>query len=162
VGRLSPRSPWLVEVLLDAAQRTASQIGITVRIPASSSELDVARKLVSDAAAGFGLDSHSSYEFVYAANEAVTNAIRHGSPDSRGFIELSVQGQGDRLTLIVRDFGTFKRPAASPSSTAENGRGFALMTSLTDDLQLTAEPGCTTIRLSKLLGMPAKGIASDA
>ncbi len=42
-----------------------------------------------------------------AFNEAVTNAIRHGAPDEHGHIHLSVLVDGERLTLAVRDYGTF-------------------------------------------------------
>lgn len=149
-------------------------------MPAERSQLSAARRWVQNAADAFGLSAASAYDFVYAVNEAVTNAIRHGKPDARGLIHLSIDADGDRLTFTVRDSGTFSGPLPDsavrvevvtrllevvrplpdvdaragletpmPTTLAEHGRGFALMVSLTDAVRLCAEPGSTTVSLSK-------------
>ncbi len=122
-----------------------------LRLRALSSELGRARDYVRDAARRFGFDPRHVYELVYAANEAVTNAIRHGTADAAGCITVEVRGEDDRLTLLVRDSGTFVEPTQVVSTTPEHGRGFALMASLVDDVRVSAEPGRTTIELSKAL-----------
>jgi anti-sigma regulatory factor (Ser/Thr protein kinase) len=111
--------------------------------------LGTARRYAGKAAAAFGLDADSSYEFVYAVNEAVTNAIRHGAPDARGLIRLTIAADAERLTFIVRDYGTFAMPILPPTTESEHGRGFALMASFVDEVKLCAEPGSTTVSLSK-------------
>jgi anti-sigma regulatory factor (Ser/Thr protein kinase) len=140
--------PWLVEVLLGAEQQAVGHGG-EFRLLAEGSELGLARQYVRDAAESFGFDPDRGYELVYAVNEAVTNAIRHGAPDAEGCISLSVYERGDRLTFVVRDFGSWVMPTLQSSAMADHGRGFALMASLVDDVQLSVEPGCTTISLSK-------------
>jgi anti-sigma regulatory factor (Ser/Thr protein kinase) len=123
-----------------------------LHIPARRSELGAARKYAGEVAEAFGLDADSCYEFVYAVNEAVTNAIRHGASDEEGMIHLSIIADADRLTFVVSDQGTFTMPvldATEIAETAEHGRGLALMASLVDEVQLCIEPGGTTVRLSK-------------
>src|SRR6202035_521229 len=55
-----------------------------LRLRCHPSELRHARCHVDEAAAEFGLGPAERYQFVFAVNEAVTNAIRHGEPDSDG------------------------------------------------------------------------------
>lgn len=123
----------------------------TLRLPARPSKLGAAREYVHRAAAAFGLDAERCEEVVFAVNEAVTNAIRHGAPDEHGHIHLSVRIDGDRLTLAVRDCGTFLASRVDPAGAAgaERGRGFALMTHVMDAVQLCVAPGSTTVLLSK-------------
>jgi stage II sporulation protein AB (anti-sigma F factor) len=143
--------------------RTAVEPGVAslpvseLRLPARGSELSAARQYVDEAAAAFGFDADGRYECVFAVNEAVTNAIRHGAPDEQGLIHLSVVADGDRLTFAVRDWGMFAIPvwdgtipALETTMSSEHGRGFALMDSLMDEVLLHLEPGSTVIRLSKV------------
>jgi serine/threonine-protein kinase RsbW len=129
----------------DAAEAADSELSL----PARRSELAAARRYAADGAAAFGLDPESSYEFVFAVNEAVTNAIRHGGSDDQGRIHLSIIADADRLTFAVRDRGTFVMPVLDGAENAEHGRGLALMASLVDEVQLEIDPGGTTVRLSK-------------
>jgi serine/threonine-protein kinase RsbW len=132
-------------VQLEASSHAVSEL----RLPARPSELSAAREYAEEAAAAFGLDADGCYEFVFAVNEAVTNAIRHGTPDRQGQIHLSIAASADRLTFVVRDCGTFVPFIRVSNSRSEHGRGLALMAKLVDEVQLCSEPGGTTVRLSK-------------
>ena len=129
----------------DLATPATSELHVLAR----RSELGVARKYAEDLAAAFGLDADSRYEFVYAVNEAVTNAIRHGASDEEDMIHMSITADADRLTFAVRDQGTFVMPEADAPEVSEGGRGLALMASLVDEVDLHIDPGGTTVRLSK-------------
>jgi stage II sporulation protein AB (anti-sigma F factor) len=121
-----------------------------LHLPAHSGYLAFARLFVRRAAAACELDEDQAYELEYAFNEAVTNAIRHGRPDDQGLIRLSALWQGGRLTLAVHDSGTFIVPMARPADAcAESGRGLALMAQFVDEVEVSNEPGATTVRLSK-------------
>ena len=120
-----------------------------LRLPARPSQLPAARQYADRAAVAFGLDAKGRYQFVYAVNEAVTNAIRHGAPDRYGLIELSIAVDSKGLTFSVRDYGTFVAEIPQPAAGAEHGRGFALMASLVDEVQLSIGAGRTAVRLSK-------------
>jgi anti-sigma regulatory factor (Ser/Thr protein kinase) len=119
-----------------------------LRLPAQPAKLETARSYAREAATAFGLDAERCHEFVFAVNEAVTNAIRHGAPDQHGEIHLSVLADGDRLTLTVRDYGTFVASDMRYAALSESGRGFATMIRLMDAVHLCVGSGSTTVRLS--------------
>lgn len=133
--------------------------GIELRLPAHPTQLKRARDCVAAAATGFGFDHKTGYELVFAVNEAVTNAIKHGRPDADGTISLSIEADGDALVCTVQDRGPFI-PRRSTSETDESGRGFTFMTALTDDFELVLEPGATIVRLRKAL--PAEPVEQGA
>jgi anti-sigma regulatory factor (Ser/Thr protein kinase) len=124
-------------------------VAAELRIGARASELAAARRYAEAAASAFGFDAEESYDFAYAFNEAVTNAIRHGAPDEDGDILLSALAVEGRLVLSVRDSGAFAMPTWPPRSEPEGGRGFALMERLVDDVQVRIEHDGTTVTLSK-------------
>lgn len=133
-----------------ALEHTGAGIAIgDLRLPAHPAKLNVAREYAHRAAATFGLDADRCHEFVFAVNEAVTNAIRHGSPDAHGDIHLSVSADRDCLTFSVRDYGTFSGYAPVGAIDADRGRGFMLMVRVMDAVQLCIGAGSTTVRLSK-------------
>jgi serine/threonine-protein kinase RsbW len=121
-------------------------------LPAELSQLAAARTFARQAATAYGFDGDGCYEFAYAVNEAVTNAIRHGLPDEHGFIRVTITAEADRLTCAVRDWGTFATPARAPAARAadaEHGRGLALMRMLMDEVRLHISSGGTVVYLSK-------------
>jgi anti-sigma regulatory factor (Ser/Thr protein kinase) len=126
-----------------------------LHLPARPSRLSAARAYAWRAAAAFGFDAEACDEFVFAVNEAVTNAIRHGLPDEHGLITLHALSDGESLTMSVRDHGTFLASPPPVTAYAESGRGFALMTRLTDAVQLSVGQGTTTVHLSKTLSRRA-------
>jgi serine/threonine-protein kinase RsbW len=134
--------------------RDGQRIGLgasDLYVPARRTELGAARKFAAEAADELGFDPGTCYEFVYAVNEAVTNAIRHGASDEDGMIHLRIVAHGDRLTFAVHDRGTFMMPVIDSDASTEHGRGLALMASLVDEVELHIGPGGTTVRLSKTL-----------
>jgi len=121
-----------------------------LRLPAKRSELQRGREYADQAAASFGFGEPERFQFVFAVNEAVTNAIRHGTADQAGTIGLRIAAHGDRLTVDVCDCGPFVAPAADDGTPMpDHGRGFALMAKLMDELEVWARPEGTTIRLAK-------------
>lgn len=119
------------------------------RVPARPSVLVHVRRDVEQAAARFGFEGRERTAFVFAANEAVTNAIRHGSPDAAGTIRLCISADGERLSLAVFDSGPFVPPTRRRGRLEGGGRGFELMEKLVDEVEVHAEPGRTMVRLSK-------------
>jgi anti-sigma regulatory factor (Ser/Thr protein kinase) len=128
---------------------TLSHATSELRLAAQPSQLGRAREYARAAAAACSFDEERCYEVVCAFNEAVTNAIRHGLPDEQGQIDLSADSDGERLTLAVRDYGTFVVSALAATPRSEGGRGFALMAGLMDSVELRVSPASTTVRLSK-------------
>ncbi len=134
---------------------TAQTYRSDLRLLAEPRQLTRARQFVRDAATSHGLDERATYEFVYAVNEAVTNAIKHGGAEPDGTIGLRIELIADSIICSVRDRGPFVPPAAFPGpNLAESGRGFAFMSALTDEVQLAVGPGATVVRLCKQLAGP--------
>lgn len=144
---LSP--PWLTPA--DAASALAeASVPVEIRLPAESSELGRARDFVTEAGREFGLERKACFELVFAVNEALTNAIRHGSPASDGTVGLRIEFQRDELVCLVSDCGPFIPPRTKSDPTSdEGGRGFAFMSALTDEFELSVEPGNTVVELRK-------------
>lgn len=140
----SPASPPLLE-------RRAERDGLLdLRLRARPSELKHARERVAGVGERFGLGAKPCYEFVFAVNEAVTNAIKHGRADREGTIGLRLDADGDELICTISDSGPFVAPAeiADPQY-SESGRGFAFMSALVDELELSAQADGTVVRLRK-------------
>lgn len=139
----------------------AADTELELRLPSRPAQLKRARDWVAAAATDFGFGRKDCFDLVFAVNEAVTNAIKHGSPDEDGMIALAIETDGDAMICSVRDSGPFlpadPAPAAGP---AESGRGFAFMSALTDEFELLVEPDATVVRLRKLLGDDA--LVADA
>jgi anti-sigma regulatory factor (Ser/Thr protein kinase) len=122
-----------------------------IELLAHRSELALARRYTAQVAGEFGLDNARTTELVYAVNEAVTNAIRHGMPDSAGRIRVGFVATADCLTFKISDYGTFVMPLGDPGADAGHGRGFQLMSRLADRVWLYAGPSGTTVMLAKEL-----------
>jgi len=120
-----------------------------LRLPAVPSQLVIAREHVERAALAVGFDARAVHEIVFAVNEAVTNAIRHGRPDQTGTIGLLIEHDRDGLTCVVSDSGSFIPSVPDGSPMAEQGRGFVFMASLMDEVDLTRGPEGTVVRLRK-------------
>jgi anti-sigma regulatory factor (Ser/Thr protein kinase) len=120
-----------------------------LRLRPLASELQRARRFADDAAALFGLDQRERHDFRLAASEAVANAIEHGRACSDGMIHLWVSQRPRRLTLGVRDAGTFVPKPPEDDPLRERGRGLLLMSGLVDVLALSRVDGHTQVELSK-------------
>ena len=109
------------------------------------SELQLARRMAEQAADDFGLDEDARFRLTLAANEAVANAIEHGSPGPDGTVLVRVHDDGDAVRFEVRDWGTFK--AGAPDPEAVRGRGLPLMASLVDEVDLKPGDDGTSVTL---------------
>jgi len=121
-----------------------------------------ARAFVDAIAEQAGFDAAERYQITMAANEAVSNALEHGSPCIGGRVHVSAEVGADALALAVRDCGRFAAGSAEPDRIAERGRGFAFMNLMMDEVRLDAAPGRTTVRLVKRRGPEPEVAPPDA
>jgi anti-sigma regulatory factor (Ser/Thr protein kinase) len=107
------------------------------------------RDCVDGATEDAGFDELARYEIKLAVNEAVTNAIRHGSesPDDR--VELRLEYREEELFVCVADSGVFVHRFQLPRDLRERGRGLTFIAELMDGLEVRPQPEGTTISFSK-------------
>jgi anti-sigma regulatory factor (Ser/Thr protein kinase) len=115
-------------------------------------ELTNARGFADRAAEAFGLAEDERYAFTFAVNEAVSNAIEHGSPSPDGTIRLSTAVEDGALAFYVWDWGCFTPDATAPQALPERGRGLAFMAAMVDEVDLRRVDDATVVRLAKRPG----------
>jgi serine/threonine-protein kinase RsbW len=145
----SPHSPEPLEARTAVEADPLGALPRELRLPAVPAQLVIAREHVARAALAVGFDDRATHDIVFAVNEAVTNAIRHGKPDQTGTIGLLIEPDGDGLTVVVSDSGSFIPSVPDGSPMAEHGRGFVFMSSLMDQVDLVRRPEGTLVRLRK-------------
>lgn len=86
-------------------------------------ELRAVRREIEALCERMGLDEETAGRVALAVDEAITNIIRHAydnRPD--GTIRLEARRDGDRLTLVLRDFGRCVDPGTIRSRDLEDVR----------------------------------------
>ncbi|MGH2834322.1 MAG: ATP-binding protein [Solirubrobacteraceae bacterium] len=121
-----------------------------LHLPAEPEALSTARQYLSETALSCGLEGTDHYQFLYAVNEALTNAIKHGIPDGLGMITLGVAQDSLSLTATVYDPG-HASTISKRATDNEGGRGLGLMLAMTDALNIQSDESGTTVSLTKRL-----------
>lgn len=124
-----------------------------LEIPPDTARLGEVRELVDGAALDAGFGERERFQIRLAVSEAVTNAIRHGSPDAeRDRIEVRCRAEQGGLAVYVRDRGRFGPRGDSYARSGIGGRGLAFMGTLMDEVDVRIEDSGTVLRLAKRPG----------
>jgi anti-sigma regulatory factor (Ser/Thr protein kinase) len=118
-------------------------------VSAEPAELAQTRRLADEAAASYGLREDDRFAFMFAVNEAVSNAIEHGSPSPDGTIQLRFAEEPEALVFCVRDYGRFAPKPLVRDETDTRGRGLAFMAAMVDRVDVCRGSTGTLVRLSK-------------
>ncbi len=122
-----------------------------ISLPADLSRLLEARRFAEQAAADFGFDEAVQHQIKLAANEAVANAIEHGSARSGDEVVLRALEEDDALAVYVNDRGSFIPRMLHRGAMPERGRGLAFMDLLMDEVEVRPSSSGTEVRLLKRL-----------
>jgi anti-sigma regulatory factor (Ser/Thr protein kinase) len=98
-----------------------------------------------------GLAERRVPDFVFAINEAATNALLHGRPPAR----LRAWLAGDRVVAEITDAGRLENPLAGrfrPRPAWPSGRGVWLINQMCDLVELRPADAGTTIRMHVRVG----------
>jgi serine/threonine-protein kinase RsbW len=110
---------------------------LNLTLPPTSSCLPDLRRSVARTLGGVGEEVLA--DVLLALDEAVSNAIRHGSRAGDPVL-VSVQADGEWVELMVRDGGPTPRlprlPAEPPPALQTGGRGLWLILQLVDEVRL--------------------------
>ena len=122
-----------------------------VSLPADLAHLPEARDFVDRAAAEFGFDDERRAQIKLATNEAVANAIEHGSPPAGADVRLRAAEEDGALAIYVTDAGMFVPRTLRRGELPERGRGMAFMGIFMDEVDVRPGPDGTEVRLLKRL-----------
>lgn len=128
----------------------------SVELPANSASLARMRSEVCEMLAPLAIPEATQFDIRVAVGEALSNAIRHGSPrGEHDPVGITVTAYADRVVVAVLDRGIGFDGAADASGDpyASSGRGVMFMRALMD--HVTFEPmtaGGTAVTLVKHLG----------
>ena len=129
-----------------------------LRIPATLEELHNVYTWADEHLTQTGVPESKRFDIMLALSEAVTNAIRHGSAESKSHsVDIEVVVTESTVNLSVRDQGKGFAPDTLPDPTAEanlhvpNGRGVYLIKTLADDVQFDFSEDGTTVSVRFIL-----------
>jgi serine/threonine-protein kinase RsbW len=126
-------------------------------LTAAPESAPIARAIVRDAAAEYGLDGETTWDLMLATSEAVANAVLHGSAceGAEHGVLLIIEVDETSISIEVCDCGSFDahlRPAAQDDI---GGRGIPIIAALADHFELIPEPFQTRVRFGKRLPVAA-------
>jgi anti-sigma regulatory factor (Ser/Thr protein kinase) len=121
----------------------------SLRIPADLSRLIDVRELVRSAAAEVDAGPACTADLVQAVDEAATNAIVHGHAGRRGWVEVVVSTDDDRLIVTIADDAqafdptTVETPdlTVHPRERRPGGMGVLLARLCVDEMTYRPRPG---------------------
>lgn len=120
-------------------------------LPADLAHLSEVRRFAEEAAAEYGFESAEQQQVKLAANEAVANAIEHGSSRVADEVVVRALEEDDALAIYVNDHGSFVPRMLHRGAMPERGRGLAFMDLLMDEVEVRPSSSGTEVRLLKRL-----------
>jgi serine/threonine-protein kinase RsbW len=141
----------------------------TVTIPSATRYLARVRRFVDQQTAAAGLSERDADAVRLAVDEACANAIEHAyDGQETGEVEVAVEREPERFTVIVRHYGVPFDPAAyrppninrSIHERRKGGFGVALMHRLVDTVEYRQRDGASEVCLVKRLNGNDGDVAS--
>ncbi len=133
--------------LLALRTSTTLEEGLTLTVPSQPKALTAARRALEQWFRRVGASTQESEDLVLACNEAIANAIYHAYGPRTGSVLVEAELIKDRIVITVSDQGLWEQPQHR-----EGGRGFQLMRSLVDRLEVERSASGTAVRMSRRLG----------
>jgi anti-sigma regulatory factor (Ser/Thr protein kinase) len=110
---------------------------IRLTLPARAENVALVRHVCSALAEALAMPERVTEDMRLAVTEACTNVVRHAYGEEDGPIDVQIESDGDRLTVVVCDKGR----GISPSADSEGpGLGLPLIAALTDGLEIEHAP----------------------
>ncbi len=126
----------------------SSQSRLTLAFPSDVKHVDLLHTLSDTVSGEVGFTEDQALNLALAVREAAINAVKHGNAlDARKKVIVSFEFGGPDVVVTVEDRGTGFDPEKTPDPTRpENlhrasGRGFLLMKSFVDEVDVLPRPG---------------------
>ena len=122
-----------------------------LRVPADLQAVAFVRSAIACVLEREDWPAESAGRVLLASNEALTNAIEHGSPDG-GLVEVELVVTYERADIRIVDEGVPgaaipRLPSDPPPITAERGRGLIIISRLSDDFDMAPVGDGTQVRV---------------
>ncbi len=122
-----------------------------LRVPADLQAVAFVRSAIACLLEREDWPAESAGRVLLASNEALTNAIEHGSPDG-GLVEVELVVTYERADIRIVDEGVPgaaipRLPSDPPPITAERGRGLIIISRLSDDFDMAPVGDGTQVRV---------------
>jgi anti-anti-sigma factor len=146
IEKMATRSSDDVALL---ALRTSTTLdeGLSLTVPSEPRALTAARRALGQWFHRLGADNQETEDLVLACNEAIANAIYHAYGPRTGSVLVEAELVEDRIVITVSDQGLWEE-----GHSREGGRGFQLMRSLVDRLEVERSASGTAVRMTRRLG----------
>ena len=137
---------------------------VTLEFPSRSANEGFARTAAACFAAQLDPTLEEVNDIKTAISEAVTNAIVHAYPDTRGKVVLKLRiREGHVLEIVVKDWGVgiadvvqARTPLFTTGNEERSGMGFTIMESFMDTLKVRSAPGRgTTVTMARKISRRA-------
>jgi anti-anti-sigma factor len=117
-------------------------------VPGEPRLLAPARRALRTWLSQAGAEKEEVEDLVLACGEAAANALEHAyGPGEDGILRIEAVEDGGEVRITVTDSGRWRPRAERPG-----GRGFHLMSSLTDEVEVVPGTSGTTVHLLRRLG----------
>jgi anti-anti-sigma factor len=142
----------LDSIRIDAGKGTPLWVE-SFEFPSDPSHMAAVRNRVAEIVVPLGLTEAAVFDIKVAVGEALTNAVRHGSPrGTSDTVCVDVRAYPERVDIVVSDSGSgFDGvPSRSSDDLAPGGRGVLFMRALMDAVEfLPGSGGGTDVLLAK-------------
>jgi anti-sigma regulatory factor (Ser/Thr protein kinase) len=132
----------------EAAARSPTDYGSSMRLPHAPSSVGLARRRLSDELMEHRVPRPTVDDATLVLSEILSNALKHAQPLESGYLEVSWDVLLDgSVCLAVTDGGSTTRPVVGrPSVSALGGRGLGIVAALASDWGVDGPvPGTTTV-----------------
>lgn len=131
------------DVALLVLRAVADPVPLQLELPPRADELAAARGALRSWLAVSGVDTPTARDIVLAANEALANAVEHGSTSPNSIVTLHAEAVGGSIVVDVRDRGRWLEREPEP----HRGRGLPVMRAVIDEVDIDPGGNGTTVRL---------------
>jgi PAS domain S-box-containing protein len=143
LGRQEPHDDV---ALLAVRPRPVSTGTMKLALPAEPESLSVLRRRLGRFLHAVEATDEVAYEVTLTVCEAAGNAIEHAYGPLDATFEVEVSFENGTLLAVVRDRGSWRERRGT-----HRGRGLQIIEGLMDDVEVTAEPDGTVIRMRRRL-----------
>lgn len=130
--------------------------GDTIAIPSSQEYLTDVDVFIEGILRGYGADESVIADIAISVSELVNNAICHGNQSTeQKTVKVSISRDGKEINITIVDEGggfnpdDIEDPLADENLLKEAGRGFFIVKSLMDRVEIGEDNGGTSVTITK-------------